>query len=340
MSPLPKRPERSAPIPNNPFESPEVTSIKGPYWYMELGEGLELDPDGNIIAPDGTGDTISDQATINSSYFSAGIGKGLGVVGGSEFSRMDLPPYNCRTTDLYTAGVSNFGDAWQNCTSLTSFPLLDVSSGTFFGYSWKDCTSLTSFPLLDVSNGTNFNSAWFNCESLTTFPLLDVSNGTDFSGAWSGCESLTTFPLLDVSNGTNFALAWGGCESLTTFPLLDVSNGTNFSYAWSYCTGLTSFPLLDVSSGTNFFNAWQNCTSLTTFPAAMFNTCTATNFTNAWQNCALNQTSVNNILVSLNTAGQLNGTVNLNGGTSAAPSGAGATAKSALQAKGWTVTTN
>ena len=187
---------------------------------MELGEGLELDPDDNIIAPDGTGDTISDQATINSSYFSAGIGKGLGVVGGNEFSRMDLPPYNCRTTDLYTAGVSNFGDAWQNCTSLTSFPLLDVSSGT------------------------------------------------------------------------------------------------------------------------NFFCAWQNCTSLTTFPAAMFNTCTATNFTNAWQNCALNQTSVNNILVSLNTAGQLNGTVNLNGGTSAAPSGAGATAKSALQAKGWTVTTN
>jgi hypothetical protein len=72
----------------------------------------------------------------------------------------------------------------------------------------------------------------------------------------------------------------------------------------------------------------------------MFDSCSSTSFGNAWANCALSQTSVNNILISLNTAGQSNGTVNLNGGTSAAPSGAGATAKLSLQGKGWTVVTN
>lgn len=51
---LPKRPERSESIPNQPFASPEVTSIKGPYWYMALGSGLEADEQGNIQITGGT----------------------------------------------------------------------------------------------------------------------------------------------------------------------------------------------------------------------------------------------------------------------------------------------
>jgi len=73
----------------------------------------------------------------------------------------------------------------------------------------------------------------------------------------------------------------------------------------------------------------------------MFDTCLATNFTNAWQNCALDETSVDNILVSLDAAGQSNGVVNLDGGTSAAPSATGlAAAVNLTIAKGWTVLTN
>jgi hypothetical protein len=72
----------------------------------------------------------------------------------------------------------------------------------------------------------------------------------------------------------------------------------------------------------------------------MFDTCAATNFTQAWTNCALDQTSVDNILVSLDTAGQSNGTVNIDGGTSAAPSATGLAAKVSLEGKGWTVVTN
>jgi hypothetical protein len=72
----------------------------------------------------------------------------------------------------------------------------------------------------------------------------------------------------------------------------------------------------------------------------VFDNCLATNFTNAWQSCALSQESVDNILVSLDTAGQSNGVVNLDGGTSSAPGTAGLAAKASLQAKGWTVITN
>jgi hypothetical protein len=72
----------------------------------------------------------------------------------------------------------------------------------------------------------------------------------------------------------------------------------------------------------------------------MFDACLAVDFGYSWQNCALNQTSVDNILVSLDTAGQSNGVVNLNGGTSSAPGTAGLAAKANLIAKGWTVFTN
>jgi hypothetical protein len=68
----------------------------------------------------------------------------------------------------------------------------------------------------------------------------------------------------------------------------------------------------------------------------MFNTTTATNFTTAFTNTALNQTSIDNILVSINTTGTSNGTFNQSGGS--APSATGNTAIDALRARGWTVT--
>lgn len=55
---------------------------------------------------------------------------------------------------------------------------------------------------------------------------------------------------------------------------------------------------------------------------------------------ALTQAVVNAILVQLDTNGLHNGLLHLEGGTNGAPSGAGATAKTALIGKGWTVFTN
>lgn len=54
----------------------------------------------------------------------------------------------------------------------------------------------------------------------------------------------------------------------------------------------------------------------------------------------LTQTSVDNILVALDTAGYSGGTVDLSGGTSATPGVSGIAATASLVGKGWTVTTN
>jgi hypothetical protein len=140
-----------------------------------------------------------------------------------------------------TTGVINFTNTWFNCPSLTSFPLIDTSSGISFPAAWQNCTGLTSFPLIDTSSGTNFQGTWYNCANLTSFPLIDTSSGTNFQNAWSNCPGFTSFPLIDTSLGTNFFNAWGNCFYLASFPanMFDTTGTlltTAFLNAWTNCS--------------------------------------------------------------------------------------------------------
>ncbi len=243
-----------------------------------------------------------------------------------------------------TATVQTFSNTWRD-GGLTSFPLLDTSSGTAFNSAWHLCSSLTSIPALDLSSGTNFANAWYFCSSLTSFAPTDLSSGTNFSYAWYYCNDLTSFPAADLSSGTNFDSAWYFCSDLTSFAPTDLSSGTNFAQAWRGCSSLTSFPAADLSSGTNFFRAWRDC-ALTTFPANMFDTTgtlTSTALGDAWYHCDLTAQSIENILVSADTNGASNTTLGIDAGTNAAYgawSPAAQTALSNLQGKGWTVSYN
>jgi len=234
--------------------------------------------------------------------------------------------------------VADFADFWKNWSELTSFPLIDTSSGTKFNAAWFGCSSLTSFPLIDTSAGTSFFSSWHGCNSLTSFPLINTSAGTNFFGAWFGCSSLTSFPLIDTSAGTYFKQSWLGCSSLTSFSLIDTSAVTSFQQSWQNCSSLTNFPLIDTSAGTNFQQSWHNCSSLTTIPAGLFNNVSGGNFTNAFTSTALTQTSIDNILVSLVASGIAAGTRVFNQSGGSAPSaGTGQPAIDTLRSRGWTV---
>ena len=188
------------------------------------------------------------------------------------------------SSNIDTSSVDTFNNAWSNCPSLTSFPLIDTSSGVYFIGTWLNASSLTSFPAIDTSSATYFSSTWTNCTGLTSFPLIDTSSVTTFFNAWSGCSSLTSFPLIDTSSSTSFGSTWKGCSSLTLFPLINTSIGTNFSNTWNGCSSLTSFPLINTSSGTGFNNTWRNCSSLTSFP--LINTSSGNSFAFAWVNAS------------------------------------------------------
>ena len=211
-------------------------------------------------------------------------------------------------------------------------------SVTDFAEFWRDWSEITSFPLIDTSSGTNFFLAWFSCTSLTSFPPIDTSSGTNFKQAWLECSSLISFPLIDTSSGTNFSFSWWRCSSLTSFPLIDTSAGTDFRYAWRDCSSLTSFPLLDTSAGTNFNQTWYRCSSLTTIPAGLFDNIKGGKFTGAFTNTALTQTSIDNILVSLVASGISAGTRVFDQSGGSAPSSTGEAAIDTLRSRGWTVT--
>ena len=127
----------------------------------------------------------------------------------------------------------------------------------------------------------------------------------------------TLYLYNQLRDATEFVQTWEGCESLTSFGALDLSSATVFDRTWKNCSSLTSFPFIFVNSGTTFTNTWEGCTSLETFPPNMFNACSASNYAGAWFGCALSPQSIENILVSLDTSGVVNGTCSVAGGTNA-----------------------
>lgn len=185
-------------------------------------------------------------------------------------------------SDDLVLGTDNLDFSFQQCTSLTSFPLIDTSGVTSMLRTWKDCTNISSFPLIDTSNVTEMDKTWQSCHSITSFPLIDTSNVTDLIQTWSDCIGLTSFPLIDTSSVTNMKNTWEYCEFLQ-FPLINTINVTNMDQTWSECVGLTSFPLIDTSSVTYMKSAWFNCNSMASFP--LIDTSASLNMQFTWYGC-------------------------------------------------------
>ena len=164
--------------------------------------------------------------------------------GGDKDKLLDIKNFG-----IYALGSTNQDGAFYGCTNLviSATDIGHFENVTNFTSAWRSCSSLTSFPLIDTSSGTNFGLAWAICSSLTSFPLLDTSSGTNFSFSWSGCSSLTSFPLLDTSSGTNFDRTWRFCSSLTSFPAnaFDTNIATNYSDSF-ITTNLTTQSIDDI----------------------------------------------------------------------------------------------
>jgi hypothetical protein len=192
-------------------------------------------------------------------------------------------------------------------------------------------TSITG--LQNLTNLENFNADYnalttVNLSGLANLLFVDISDNekVDFSENsltsvnLSGCTSLQTLRLDD----SNFAAGIPNLSGLTDLSLLDmdqcsITGNVDLSmlpaleeFDLSGNTGLTSVTISD-QQPLIYVNLYD--TDIT-------------------------EVSVNDILETLDNNGIENGSVNLGSGTSAAPTGAGATAATNLQAKGWGVTVN
>jgi hypothetical protein len=168
---------------------------------------------------------------------------------------------------IYALGGTSQFRAFKSCSNLVinAIDIGNFDNVTSFEQTWYNCSSLTSFPLIDTSSGTSFSGAWDRCSGITSFPLIDTSSGSNFFAAFAVCSSLTSFPLLDTSSGTNFNYAWTKSSNLASFPLLDTSSSNGFTGTWDQCSSLTSFPsnAFDTTT-TGSYNSAFATTNLTT----------------------------------------------------------------------------
>ena len=230
---------------------------------------------------------------------------------------------------IFSVKTDNAGTSATN-----QFTIPTVGTGFLYDIETSDGQSITG-----LTSGTTItfpSAGTYDVFISGSFPRFNFNSGGD------------RLKLLDLKNfgiyalgSTNQFSAFNGCSNMviTATDTGHFENVTNFGYAWNSCTSLTSFPLINTSSGTIFDSAWRNCTNLENFPSNSFDTNTATNYISAFFNTKLSTQSIDNILVSLDTSGVINGTFTQSGGGNT-PSATGLTAKANLIAKGWTVTTN
>jgi hypothetical protein len=239
-------------------------------------------------------------------------------------------------------------DGFKGVTVFNS-PSLDFS-GTL--PSFATCTALVTFSCYtNAFSGTLPSFA--TCTALVTF----YCNTNAFSGtlpSFATCTALVTFYCYtNAFSGTLPSFAT--CTALVTFSCYtNAFSGTLPSFAT--CTKLVTFYCFaNAFSGT--LPSFATCTKLVTFYCGyssgnnQFADVVAGSFatqksmaTAHFGRNALAATAVNQILadfvVSLGISGRVSCTVNLDGGTNAAPTGQGITDRNTLVAAGWTVTVN
>lgn len=142
-----------------------------------------------------------------------------------------------------------------------------------------------------------------------SFPTITINGGMGFSGTLSSIS----FPTLTIAS-----ITLSGISTLTTVDLPALETGVY------QMMGALSF---------------NNNSSLTTLNIpSLINLPLYIGF--QWNNNAFSQATVDHILSRMVASNAVNGTINLSGGTSAAPSATGLAAKATLEGRGWTVVTN
>lgn len=252
-------------------------------------------------------------------------------------------------TIQYITGALSLNTSITNFSANNLYAVNSISSqanlSTFSLPSLVYCFGSLQLTSNNVPN-VNFNSlqligATFTLSTNTTISSLNLPALTTLYGnlSFSGLTAITSinFPVLttiiNTAGGPAAIIGWTSMGSLTSFSIPSIQ---------IIASNTTGTSLISLTSGTAALTTFNIGTSLLRFEKT-----TALN-TGNWimTSCALNQTSVDNILVQLAKLDGTNGTTLLSNriititGTSSAPSATGNAAKATLVARGCIVTTN
>lgn len=118
----------------------------------------------------------------------------------------------------------------------------DTSNVTNMEYMFDQCSYLTSIPLLDTSNVTNMHATFFYCSKLSAIPTLDTSKVTNMASMFHSCLQLTSIPALNVSNVIDMSDTFRYCSSLEEIHM----TGMKASFNISASTKFTEAALVEI----------------------------------------------------------------------------------------------
>ena len=200
--------------------------------------------------------------------------------------------------------------------------------------------------LYDVTTDDGYTATGLTGSHVITFPsgagVHDVVITGEFA-AMANNTSADAKKIDDISNwgmygenSTSQNASFQGCSnlSISATDAARFDNVTNFFRMFFGDSSLTTFPNMTIGSATSFSNLCF-ISGVTNFPANMFDNTSATDFARAFEITNLTTQSIDNILISIDASGGVNGNFKQSGGQ--APSAAGIVAKDSLVAKGWTI---
>ena len=279
--------------------------IQSPYIFSEI-----ISPGGNTFSF-----TPTNNVAAGSAFLRGTGGISLAIAPGvdpNEF-RFSVKTDNAGTSnnDQFTipinAGTFNYTVTTSDGTSTSG--LTGAHTITFpSGGGTYDVVITGTFP------GMKFNNGGDKLKLLTIDNWGSYGGGsTDQQRAFMGCSLL----VINATDEGNFG------------------NVTNFFRFALAAPKITTFPFIDLSSGTSFNSSFFGASLLADFPANMFDNSPATVYLNTFTSTKLTEQSIDNILISIDAAGGINGSFKQSGGSP--PSATGIAAKDSLVAKGWTM---
>jgi Leucine-rich repeat (LRR) protein len=254
----------------------------------------------------------------------------------NDFTSLDLSNnpvitvLSCNNNIMSSLNVANM-TSLENLSCIgCALPSLSLTTNTALKYLQANNNQLGS---LNLNNNTGLLTANISQNLLSSITL---TNNTGLTSLNIGVNSLSS---LDVSSNT--ALTYLNCESnnLSTLSLTSLTNLQELHFANNTLTSL------DLSNNTNLTQIFGGVNNITTVTMPTSVNVTTTYHFDLSDN-ALTQATINNILQKIDSYPTPTGNnltdklVILTGGTNATPSGAGLTAKTSLESKGYYVQTN
>lgn len=271
-------------------------------------------------------------------------------------------------TGLTTLNVSRcFSLAALNVTDCTPLQSLDISQATglvsLTGLQNKTAldtltmNSASSLTVLDVTGCTLLTFINFNTNTALAVITISGSSLTSLATNLASTPVLTTVnalscPSLSAINIQNIptltSVAFTNCTDLSN---VNLSGNNIASIDCSGCNNLTTISAANNAplASLTFPDSWNNdndidfsnCTSLVNFAFTPGTVIQDSGQQILFPGCALNQASVSNALIFMDSFGTLTSlTISFIGGTNAPPNAAGLIAKNNLQVNGCMVATN